>query len=333
MIWYKEAKDSDIIVSTRIRLARNLQKYPFPEIISEKDRKEIIDKVKAAISDSNSVISKDFKLYEMKDLKPEEREALAERHLISPDMKESAKGAVFVSKDETMSIMLMEEDHLRLQVIMGGAEIKKAWELADKIDDLLESHLTYAFSEKFGYLTACPTNTGTGMRASVMMHLPALTLTGNINKIISSASALGLTVRGLYGEGSKAYGNLYQISNQVTLGITEQEIIEKLENISSQIEKHEKESRESIKKNSSVADKLWRSYGTLKFARKISSMEAKALLSDVILGENLGIIDIKGKKTKTELIIESEPALIMEGKNLSADQRDEKRADFLRENV
>jgi protein arginine kinase len=333
MIWYKELNDSDIIVSTRIRLARNLEKYPFPEIIAEKEREEVIEKVKNAVLNSNSTLSKEFKFIKMSDLKPYEREELSERHLISSEMEKSGDGAVFISNDENMSIMLMEEDHIRLQVILGGAGLKKAWELANKIDDVLEENLSYAFSEKFGYLTACPTNTGTGMRASVMMHLPALTLTGNINKIISSASALGLTVRGLYGEGSKAYGNLYQISNQVTLGISETEIIEKLENISSQIEKHEKESRTAIKKNDSVADKLWRSYGTLKYARNISSKESKALISDVILGENMGIIDIKGKKSKIELMIESEPALIMQGKNLSPEERDKKRAEFLRENV
>lgn len=333
MIWYKESKDNDIIVSTRIRLARNLAKYPFPQTISAKAKEEVTEKVKNAILGSNSTLSKEFKFVKMSDLKPSEREELAERHLISREMAESDDGAVFISSDETMSIMLMEEDHLRLQVILGGAQLKKAWELANKIDDVLEENLDYAFSEKFGYLTSCPTNTGTGLRASVMMHLPALTLTGNINKIISSASALGLTVRGLYGEGSKAYGNLYQISNQITLGTSEEEIIEKLLNISSQIEKHEKESEEAIKNNESVADKLWRSYGTLKYARSIPSKEAKALLSDVILGENLGIIDIKGKKSKTELIIESEPALIMQGKSLSPEERDKERAKFLRENV
>lgn len=333
MIWYKDAKDSDIVVSTRIRLARNLAKYPFPRTISKAQKEEVSKKVKNAVLGSNSTLSKEFSLLKMQDLNAVERQALAEKHLISREMAESDEGSVFLSKDENMSIMLMEEDHLRLQVILAGSQLKKAWELASKVDDVLEENLTYAFSEKFGYLTACPTNTGTGIRASVMIHLPALTLTGNINKIISQASALGLAVRGLYGEGSKAYGNLYQISNQITLGISEEEIIEKLLNISSQIEKHEKESREAIKNNDSVCDKLWRSYGTLKFARSISSKEAKALLSDVILGENLGIIDIKGKKTKTVLMVESEPALIMSDKNLTAEERDKKRAELLRENI
>ena len=333
MIWYKEAKDSDIIVSTRVRLARNLAKYPFPQTISKEQKDEVLKKVKNAVLNSNSTLSKEFSLIKMRDLAAEKREELAEKHLISREMTENEDGCVFLSKDETMSIMLMEEDHIRLQVILAGGQLKKAWEIANKVDDVLEESLDYAFSEKFGYLTACPTNTGTGMRASVMMHLPALTLTGNINKIISQASALGLTVRGLYGEGSKAYGNLYQISNQITLGISEEEIIEKLLNISAQIEKHERESEEAIKNSDSVCDKLWRSYGILKYARSIPSKEAKALISDVILGENTGIIDIKGKKTKTELMIESEPALIMADEKLTPEERDKKRAKFLRENI
>lgn len=333
MIWYKEAKDSDIIISTRIRLARNLAKYPFPKTISKAQKDEVSKKVKDAVLGSNSTLSKEFSFIKMEDLTPIMREALAEKHLISREMTENDEGSVFLSKDENMSIMLMEEDHIRLQVILAGNQLKKAWELANKIDDVLEENLDYAFSEKFGYLTACPTNTGTGMRASVMMHLPALTLTGNINRIISQASALGLAVRGLYGEGSKAYGNLYQISNQITLGISEEEIIEKLLNISAQIEKHERESEEAIKNKDSVCDKLWRSYGTLKFARSISSKEAKALISDVILGENMGIIDINGKKAKTALMIESEPALIMADKDLTPEERDKKRAELLRENI
>ncbi len=333
MIWYKEKQDNDVIVSTRIRLARNLEKYPFTETLTNSGKEKVLGELKESIMNNNSTLSKDFTLYEMKNLKKSERQSLAEKHLISPDMAKNGFGAVFISNDENMSVMLMEEDHLRLQVIMGGNKLKEAFDLANKVDDALEENLDFAFSEKFGYLTACPTNTGTGMRASVMMHLPALTITGNIGKIISSVRSIGLTVRGLYGEGSKAYGNLYQISNQITLGVTEEEIIEKLQNITSQIAKHEIESRDELKQNDAVIDKLWRSYGTLKFARQISSMESKALLSDVILGENLGIIDIKGKKPKIELMVETEPSLIMDKKELSPEERDKKRAELLRENV
>ncbi len=333
MIWYKEQTGNDIIISTRIRLARNLDSYPFPAMLNAEGKEKVSGELINPILNSNSTLSKDFSLLSMKDLSQSEKNKLAEKHLISFDMAKSDYGKVLINSDETMSIMLLEEDHLRLQVIFGGFKLKDAWNLASKVDDVIEENTSYAFSEEFGYLTACPTNTGTGLRASVMMHLPALTLTGNINKIISSASALGLTVRGLYGEGSKAYGNLYQISNQVTLGISEDEIISKLENIAGQIENHEKEAREKLKDNENLADRLWRSYGTLKFARSISSSEAKSLLSDVILGKNLAIIDTKEKISPMQLMVDTEPALISAGSTLSPDERDKKRAEYLRENI
>ena len=333
MIWYKENTENDIVVSTRIRLARNLDKFPFPALLNDEGQKRVNEKMCDAILGSNSTLSGDFEWIKMKDLSHQDRQELLEAHLISPQMANSDKGSYFKNKDETMSIMLMEEDHIRLQIIKGGLCLKEAWELADKVDDVLEEKLEYAFSEEFGYLTACPSNTGTGMRASVMMHLPALTITNNINKIISSASTLGLTVRGLYGEGSKAYGNLYQVSNQVTLGISEEEIIATLENIVKQIEKHELDARETLKNNDGICDRLWRSYGVLKFARSISSKEAKALISDVILGRNLGIIDTEEKISLIQLMVETEPALIMKNTNMSPEERDKKRAQMLRDNV
>lgn len=333
MIWYKEQNDNDIMVSTRIRLARNLDKYPFPAMLSAEGKDKVTEEIKNAVLGSNSTLAKDFKWLQMKELPVGEKQELAEKHLISFDMAKSSYGSVLKSSDDTMSIMLMEEDHLRLQIILGGFKLREAWEIANKVDDVIEENVSYAFSEEFGYLTACPTNTGTGMRASVMMHLPALTLTNNINKIISSASTLGLTVRGLYGEGSKAYGSLYQISNQVTLGISEDEIIAKLENIAGQIEAHEKDAREKLKSNDNLADKLWRSYGVLKFARSVSSSEAKALISDVILGENLGIIDTKGKMPLMQLMVETEPGLLMSGGSMTPEERDKKRAELLRENI
>ncbi len=333
MIWYKNNDAEDIVVSTRVRLARNIDKYPFPKSLNEKGRGEVCKEIENAVIGSNSTLSKEFSMMKMSEKKPWERQLLAEKHLISLDMAEKNGGSVLISKDENMSIMLLEEDHLRIQVILPGAKLDEAFSLADKVDDVIEESVNYAFSEEFGYLTACPTNTGTGMRASVMMHLPALTMTNNINRIISSAASLGLTVRGLYGEGSKAYGSLYQISNQVTLGISEAEIIEKLKNIAGQIKKYELDAREGLKNNEELADKLWRSYGTLKYARSMSSGEAKALLSDVILGKNLGIIDSKGNISAIELMVETEPAFIMSGENLSPSERDKKRAELIRKSI
>lgn len=331
MIWYKDICD-DIIISTRVRLARNLEKYPFPAILNEKGRETVTGELKDAVLNSNSTLSKEFEFAEMKNLSVYERQKLAEKHLISFDMAKSDRGSCLIGKDETMSIMLLEEDHLRIQIILGGFRLKEAWETANRVDDVIEETVSYAFSEEFGYLTACPSNTGTGMRASVMMHLPALTMTDNINKIISSASALGLTVRGLYGEGSKAYGNLYQLSNQVTLGLSEKEIIENLENIAEQIKKLELDARDKLKGSIDLADRLCRSYGIIKYARKMSSREAKSLISDVILAKDMGIIDVENKSL-IGLMVESEPALITDGESLGAEERDEKRADMLRGNI
>lgn len=209
----------------------------------------------------------------------------------------------------------------------------EAWNLADKVDDVIEENIEYAFNKDFGYLTACPTNVGTGMRASVMMHLPALTMTNNMDRIISSASNLGIAVRGLYGEGSKAQGALYQISNQITMGMSEEELIEKLKNIVEQIKRHEENMREKLRKENKIAleDRLWRAYGTLKYARSLTSAETKTLISDVILGVNMGIIK-KDDANFIELMIENEPYALIKraGKNLSPEERDIKRAENLR---
>jgi protein arginine kinase len=232
-----------------------------------------------------------------------------------------------------MSIMLMEEDHIRLQIIKSGLAIDEAYETADKVDDVIEESVTYAFDEEFGYLTACPTNAGTGLRASVMLHLPALTMTDNINRVISSAANIGIAVRGLYGEGTRAYGNLYQFSNQITMGLSEREILDKLKNVVNQIIEMEKKARTSLMTQSKdqIEDKLFRSYGTLKYARTISSSEAKSLLSDVMLGQNLGIIPKDGKITPLECMVKISPSLI--GASLAPVERDRKRADFIRDNI
>ncbi len=331
MIWYKEERD-DIVISTRIRLARNIKKYPFPGSMTEAQTESAIAEIEDALMGGNSVLAKTFKTMKISELDDIKRGGLVEKHLISPNLKNRA--SVMINDDENMSIMLMEEDHVRLQIIKGGFCLKDAWDLANKVDDCLEERLEYAFHKEFGYLTACPTNTGTGLRASVMMHLPALTMSSNMERIISSASNLGIAVRGLYGEGSKAHGSLYQISNQITMGMSEEELISKLENIVGQIKSHEENMRKKLMADSKneLEDRLWRSYGTLKYARKVTSTEAKSLISDVILGMDLGIIK-KDNKNLIELMIKTEPANLSEGEKetLSPDKRDRKRAEILRE--
>lgn len=332
MIWYKD-NNSDIVVSTRIRLARNLDKTPFPNAL--KDTKEVTEKIKNAILGSNSTLAKDFDFIDLDNTPALRKQEMAEEHLISLVMCEGKGKSVLVSKDKTMSIMLMEEDHIRLQIIKDGYALEDAYSLASKVDDVIEENVTYAFDNDFGYLTACPTNTGTGMRASVMLHLPALTMTENINKVIASAGSLGIEVRGLYGEGTKAYGSLYQISNRVTLGMSEEQSLEKLKNIVGQIVEMETKARKALTDNSmdALSDKLFRSYGTLKYARSMSSSEAKSLLSDVMLGQNLGILPKEGKITPLECMVITEPALLCGGKELSPAERDKKRAELIRNNI
>ncbi len=332
MIWYKD-NNSDIAVSTRIRLARNLDKTPFPNALT--DTKEVTERIKNAVLSSNSTLSKDFDFIDLDQTPAIRKQEMAEKHLISPDMCGGKGRSVLVSKDETMSIMLMEEDHIRLQIIQSGYALDEAYKTASRVDDVIEESLTYAFDSEFGYLTACPTNTGTGMRASVMLHLPALTMTENINRVISSAGSLGIEVRGLYGEGTKAYGCLYQISNRSTLGISEEKSLERLKSTVDRIVDMENKAREALKANSAdaLADKVYRSYGILKYARNMSSAEAKSLLSDVMLGADMGILPFKGKMSPLECMVMTEPALICGGEELKPEDRDRKRAEFIRGNI
>ncbi len=334
MIWYNDLNDG-IILSTRIRLARNLEKTPFPSKLKKEDKAKVTETLGDAILKSNSTLSKDFKLYKLGEMSGNEKTAMAEEHLISLQMIQDEDGAVLVNTDKTMSIMLMEEDHIRLQIIKGGYCLDEAYDLADKVDDVMEESLAYAFDEKFGYLTACPTNAGTGMRASVMMHLPALVMTGNITRVLQSFSGMGIAVRGLYGEGTNAEGALYQISNSITLGLSEAEIIEKLKSVVNRLSEMEKQARDMLVKNreDDFKDKLLRSYGVLKYAVKITSKEAKTMLSEVMLAQNMGIIECNGKMTPLELIVKTAPSHIGGKDGLSPEERDKKRAEMIKENL
>lgn len=332
MIWYNDLNDG-IVISSRIRLARNLDKTPFPAAL--KDKTAVTKKLQDAILKSNSTLSKDFELYELDKKSREEKMQMLEEHLISPQMLDGTGRSVMVNKNRTMSIMLMEEDHIRLQIIMGGYHLDEAYDLADKVDDVLEESLVYAFDERFGYLTACPTNAGTGLRASVMMHLPGLVLTGNINRVLQSVSGMGIAVRGMYGEGTDSEGCMFQISNNITMGLSEKEIIDKLKSVVNRISGLETEARKALmsKNKIGIEDRVCRAYGTLKYARSISSAEAKQLLSDVMLGQNLGIIKCDGKMTPLELMIKTAPSVISDGGSLSPAERDIKRAETIRNNV
>lgn len=332
MIWYKNNKGGTVI-STRIRLARNIDSVPFPS--SLRDKEKVTNDIKNAILKSNSTLSKEFEFINLDKMSTAQKLSLEEEHLISPQMIDGSGKSVLINKDKTMSIMLMEEDHIRLQVIQSGFALDEAYETANRVDDVIEESLTYAFDESFGYLTACPTNAGTGLRASVMMHLPALTLTKNIGKVVNASTSLGIEIRGMYGEGTAADGNLYQISNRATMGLSEKEILEKLKNVVHQITEMEEKARKSLTEHNldALSDKIFRSYGILKYARAISSKEAQERLSDIMLGEDLGILKSDGKISPLECMIKSAPSLISGGEDVPAAKRDTLRAEFIRNSI
>jgi len=292
--------DRDVIISTRVRLARNVSGHAFCGQAQEAELKQIAATVENALVDMsryNGSPLKNASIIRLRNLDPIELEFLVERHLISRDLAErNASGEVIVGEKELVSIMLNEEDHIRLQVINPGLQLTQSWEMVSVIDDELSRRIDYAFSTDWGYLTACPTNVGTGLRISVMFHIPALAATKEGNRILSSISDMGYAVRGMYGEGSQAIGAFYQISNETTLGQSEEEIIERIRSIARQLVDREREERGLlIEKNGiELEDKIFRSYGTLINARLISSREALDLLSWVGLGVNIGILPEEG---------------------------------------
>jgi protein arginine kinase len=334
--WMKgDGPDSDIVISSRIRIARNLRPYSFPMLATNQQSKEVLDQVEEASKNEELETISHFNFIHLSDLKELEKMVLVEKHLISPALaNESRNGAVMLNDNESISVMINEEDHLRIQCMSPGFQIKEAWDMANQVDDIFESQLEYAFDEKRGYLTSCPTNVGTGIRASVMLHLPALVLTQQINRILSAITQVGLAVRGLYGEGSEAIGNLFQISNQITLGQSEEEIIENLYSVVRQIIEHERAAREKLLTESNywIKDRVSRSFGILSHAVIIDSKEAAQRLSDVRLGVDLKIIITVSENALNELLVMTQPGFLQQdaGRKLSSDERDIRRAEMIR---
>lgn len=339
MSWYLDkGPENDVVLSSRVRLARNLKNYPFPSKITQESAETASSKVKEAILNASSNLSKEFSYIGMNELTDVEKVTLLEKHLVSVDLiKNSPKSGILMSKDENLSIMLNEEDHIRIQSILPGMQLNQAWELADKIDNIIEEKIEYAFNENYGYLTSCPTNVGTGMRASVMVHLPSLSMIGYINGLLSTVGKLGLAVRGTYGEGSQSVGNLYQISNQVTLGQSEDDIISNISGVIAQITEQERMARNKILKESGIQfeDKIFRSYGIFTNARLLTSNECMNLLSDIKLGVDLGLINNISQKVISELMIITQPASLqkMAGRTLDDEERDIKRAEVVRKKL
>ena len=333
-----EGPDSDIVLSSRIRLARNLNDFKFPTMFSNEEAMAVVNKVEKSLETEEFHQFGTIESLKINDLQPLQKRVLVEKHLISPYLAEdSSFPAVLLSEQEDISIMLNEEDHIRIQCLFPGLQIRAALERANQIDDLMEEQLDYAYNEKLGYLTSCPTNAGTGLRASVMMHLPALVLTQQINRIIPAINQLGLVVRGIYGEGSEALGNIFQVSNQTTLGKSEKDIIEDLYSVVQQIISQERSGREALVKTSNIQleDRVFRSYGVLTNSRILESKEAAKCLSDVRLGIDLGFFSHISRNILNELMILTQPGFLQQyaGGQLRPNERDIRRATLIRERL
>jgi len=337
--WMRDGgPEDDIILTSRIRIARNLQDKPFPTLLTDSISDEVLESTKTALASEKMKSLGDFQFLRMADMAPLDRQALVEKHLISRELAEDSKhSAVAIREDEMVSIMVNEEDHLRIQCIMPGFRLDEAWDLASHIDDALEHTVSYAFDNRLGYLTACPTNVGTGLRASVMMHLPGLVLSGQINRMLTAVSQVGLAVRGMYGEGSDSAGNLFQVSNQVTLGESEREIIENLRGVVQQLIDHERSARRMLLEQNRTAleDRVCRSFGVLAYARQIDSREALERCSDVRLGIDLGMISGVSTGILKELMVMVQPAFLQKyyREELSPGERDVRRAALIRERL
>ncbi len=324
----KDYKADPIVLSTRIRLARNLKDYPFPARLSAAEKAQVNNEVAAVLLEDGTL-----RRIDMQTLSGSEAVSLAEKHLISPEFASDAEGrTLLLSEDETVSIMLCEEDHIRIQVIEPGLSLEEAYGKADALDNKLAAALPVAFDEKLGYLTQCPTNLGTALRASVMLHLPALSRAGLMGRLSSTIAKLGLTLRGTYGEGSKPVGELFQLSNQVTLGISEQAAIQNLAAIARQIMVQETEAREALRQDNVFIDKVYRARGILGSAYMLSCSECTDLLSLVRLGAALGILDVPLEKLD-RLLTEIQPATInvQAGKACTPAQRDVIRAQMVKD--
>jgi len=333
--WYETVDSNNpLIVSSRIRLARNIKGIPFPKRMNDSQKTETLEAIKKLLDGVKIEGVGTLKYINMDALPEEELFAMVERHIISPDFaKKQGPRAIVISENESVSIMLLEEDHIRLQVLSGGLRLNEAYEIAKKIENILSNGLPLAFDKQLGYLTECPTNLGTGLRASLMLHLPILEGSGNLSALADSVSKIGLTVRGMYGEGSRSHAALYQLSNQVTLGIFEQAAIDNLSVIATQIVGKELAARDGLDKKA-LEDSVYRALGTLKYARILTSEEMMNLLSSVKLGVEMGILENIDPALPITLLIEGQPYSMQKanGRMTPAD-RDVLRAEMIRERL
>ena len=329
-----EGEAGEPVISSRARLARNLTTLPFVHRTIKNERFRVIEQVDRAVRSSGDVAHSVY--LSLLDTSELDRRVLVERHLISPALAGGTRPAgVFVGPGETYSLMVNEEDHLRLQAIKGGLQVRAAWQEADKIDTELSKTLDFAFSDEFGYLTTCPSNTGTGMRLSVLIHLPGLTLADQMDHVARAMEEIGFTVRGLYGEGTGRSGNMYQVSNQWTLGHGEQEVVERLDRVARRLACYEERACEALigRARRQTEDRVARSYGLLKHARLLSEKEALDALSMLRMGAYLGLPDGMEATRFNRLLIAVQPAHVRmnSGRSLTGEELDERRAELVRE--
>lgn len=337
--WYEQiVPDSDVVISSRVRLARNLQTYPFSSKITEAQAVNLVNEVKGITNVLTEKQNKKFYACNISTLSEIDKSAMVERHIVSPLLaeKEQTTG-IILSEDETISVMINEEDHVRIQSIVGGLNLEQSYTYANQIDDIAFDILNFAYDEKYGYLTSCPTNAGTGMRASCMVFLPALTSGKMIQKLIEEVGKYGVTIRGIYGEGTKSLGSIYQISNQKTLGNSEQEIIENLNRLVLQVVKQERKRREYILSVNSdeIEDQVYRAYGILKFTRQLTSEDAMTLLSQIKFGADCGLIKFDREFNIHKLMMVVQPGSLQWtlGKNVGSATRDRSRAEYIRKEL
>ncbi|MGI6526753.1 MAG: protein arginine kinase [Caldicoprobacterales bacterium] len=339
MSWINESGPArDVVLTSRIRIARNIAAVPFPSIMQPHHAAEVAEKVKKSLYNKKAEAGSTFAFMYIRDVPAVERQILVEKHLASQDLMESYEtSALLLDSKEKIAVMINEEDHIRMQCILPGFQLNQAWEKLNRVDDMIEADLEYAFHEQLGYLTCCPTNVGTGMRSSVMMHLPALTVNKQMNAILHTISKIGLTARGIYGEGSEAAGSIYQISNQITLGPSEEELINNLTITCRQIIEKERIARKALHKTTGIQfdDAVWRAYGVLRNARTLDIKEFMAYISQLRLGVSMGLIPGFSLEDVDSLMTAGQPAGVMKktGQIIQGRDIDEARATVIRDAV
>lgn len=330
--------ESDVVLSTRVRLARNLQGHAFTRRLAADERSAILEQV-AEVARSKTRLSGGRRV-DMAELQPVSRQVLLERHLISRELagepgSELAGSGLLLDEEEQLGVMVNEEDHLRMQSLLSGLRLEDAWGRVDALDDELGSHLPFAYHPQFGYLTSCPTNAGTGLRASILIHLPGLVLTKEIGKVLQGINQVGLTFRGLYGEGSEVVGNFFQISNQTTLGRSEEDLIDHLLKIARQVIEYERRARGILVRDAPgiIEDKIWRAFGLLRYARSLSFDECMNLLSGVRLGVSMKLVPAPSVDTLNRIMIFSQLAHLCQaaGRELTEQEADRHRASYVRQ--